>query len=121
MTKMTYVNAIDFALQILNENHFEGIEEEKAVVMDKLESLKGQLVKRNSGERKPTKTQKENEGLKAEILDLLTTEGKQCKDIAAALGLATQKVSALLKQLVDAGQAEKYTEKRVTYFKVVEG
>lgn len=111
MTKMTYVNAIDSAIN--------GVITEE--VREKLEALKVQLVKRNSGERKPTKTQKENESVKAEILSLLTAEGKQCKDIAATLGLATQKVSALLKQLVDAGLAEKYTEKRVTYFKVVEG
>ena len=111
MTKLTYANAIDLALNgtITDE------------VREKLEALKVQLEKRNSGERKPTKAQKENEEVKANILGLLTTEGKQCKDIAATLGLATQKVSALLKQLVEAGQAEKYAEKRVTYFKVVEG
>lgn len=111
MTKMTYVNAIDNAINgIMNEE-----------TIEKLKALKVQLKKRNSGERKPTKAQVANEGVKAEILALLTEEGKQCKDIAEALGISGQKCSALLKQLVDTKQAEKYTEKRVTYFKVVEG
>jgi predicted transcriptional regulator len=111
MTKMTYAIAIDNAI---NGN----ITDE---VREKLEALKVQLAKRNSGERKPTKTQRENEGIKADILDLLTEEGRQCKDIAESVGISGQKCSALLKQLVDAGLAEKYTEKRVTYFKAVEG
>ena len=111
MTKLTYAMAIDFAI---NGN----ITDE---VREKLEALKTQLAKRNSGERKPTKTQRENEGVKAEILGVLSDEGKQCKDIAEALGISGQKCSALLKQLVDAGLAEKYSEKRVTYFKAVEG
>lgn len=111
MTKMTYVNALEMAIngEMTNE------------VKEKLEALKAQLVKRASGERKPTKAQRENEGVKSEILAVLSTEGKQCKDIAEAVGISGQKCSALLKQLVDNGSAEKYTEKRVTYFKVVEG
>ena len=109
MTKLTYAMAIDSAI---NGN----ITDE---VREKLEALKTQLAKRNSGERKPTKTQRENESVKADILGVLSDEGKQCKDIAEAVGISGQKCSALLKQLVDAGLAEKYSEKRVTYFKAV--
>ena len=111
MTKMTYVNALEMAI---NGNI-------TAEVTEKLTALKAQLEKRASGERKPTKAQRENEGVKTEILAVLTHEGKQCKDIAEVVGISGQKCSALLKQLVDAGKVEKYTEKRVTYFKVVEG
>ena len=111
MTKMTYAIAIDNAI---NGNITDEVKE-------KLEALKTQLAKRNSGERKPTKTQRENEGIKGNILEALGGEGKQCKDIAEAVGISGQKCSALLKQLVDAGLAEKYSEKRVTYFKAVEG
>ncbi len=111
MTKMTYAVAIDSALN--------GVVTDE--VREKLEALKAQLAKRNKGERKPTKTQRENEGVKAQIADLLTDEGKQCKDIAEALGISGQKCSALLKQMVEAGLAEKFSEKRVTYFKAVEG
>ena len=111
MTKMTYAVAIDNAI---NGN----ITDE---VREKLEALKTQLAKRNSGSHKPTKTQRENEGVKDSILGVLSAEGKQCKDIAETIGISGQKCSALLKQLVDEGKAEKYAEKRVTYFKAVEG
>lgn len=111
MTKMTYVNALEMAI---NGNI-------TAEVTEKLTALKAQLEKRASGKRKPTKAQRENEGVKSKILAVLTSEGKQCKDIAEAVGISGQKCSALLNQLVDGGVAEKYTEKRVTYFKMVEG
>ena len=110
MTKMTYVQAIDNTIMgTINEE-----------TIEKLEALKAQLAKRNSKEKKPTKVQVANEGVKVEILGLLTAEGKQCKYIAETLGISGQKASALLKQLVDGGLAEKYTEKRVTYFKAVD-
>lgn len=108
--RMTYALAIDNAIN----GH---LTEE---VVERLEVLKAQLAKRNSGEHKPTKAQRENEGVKAQILEVLTDEGKQCKDIAEAVGISGQKCSALLKQIVESGLAEKYTEKRVTYFKAVE-
>ena len=112
MTKMTYSVAIDCAL---NGNVTDEVKE-------KLEALKAQLEKRNKGERKPTKTQRENEGLKTEVAEFLrhTLQGMQCKDIAAQFGVSGQKMSALLKQLVDAEVVEKFTEKRVTYFKAVD-
>lgn len=108
--RMTYALAIDNAIN----GH---LTEE---VVERLEALKAQLAKRNSGEHKPTKTQKENEGVKAQILEVLTDEGKRCGEIAEAVGISGNKCSALLKQLVDSGLAEKYAEKRVTYFKRVE-
>lgn len=104
--KLTYVEAIEQAINgsLTDEGK------------EKLINLQEQLKKRNNVERKPTKTQQENNVLKSRINDLLTTEGKQCKDIATELGISGQKCSALLKQLVDSGFAQKYIEKRVTYF-----
>lgn len=120
MTKMTYVQAIDYII-----NHGESVcgqeDETFAEACDKLEALKATLVKRNSAEKKPTKTQKENEGIKSAILDTLTEEGQQCKEIAKVIGITGQKCSALLTQLVKANLAEKYAEKGVTYFKVADG
>lgn len=112
MTKMTYAVAIDSALN--------GVVTDE--VREKLEALKAQLAKRNKGERKPTKTQRENEGLKAEVVEFLrgVTGGMQCKDIAAHFEVSGQKMSALLTQLVKAEVVEKYVEKRVTYFKAVD-
>ena len=110
MTKMTYVNAI--------ENAINGNLTEETI--EKLTALKAQLVKRASGERKPTKAQKENEGVKSEILAVLTSEGKQCKEISEAVGISGQKCSALLRQLIDTNQVEKYEDKRVTYFRIAQ-
>lgn len=106
--KITYVEAIDEAL------NGEMTEE----VKNKLEVLKVVLQKRNSHKSdKPTKTQKENENIKAEILEIIS-DGKayQCKTIATQLNLTGQKVSALLKQMVENGLVTKSTEKRITYF-----
>lgn len=81
-----------------------------------------------SKNRKPTPAQLENEKFKAEILATLSADVGMCiKDIKAAnpvlSGLENQKLSALLRQLgvneVGTCQVEKYTEKRVTYFKLV--
>jgi len=112
MTKMTYVNAIDSALNgIVNDE-----------VREKLEALKTQLAKRNSGMHKPTKTQKENEGLKEDIFAFVSENGaKRAGDVASHFGISGQKATALLKQIVDSGRLEKYTEKRVTFFRVAEG
>ena len=112
MTKMTYAIAIDNAI---NGN----ITDE---VREKLEALKTQLAKRNSGERKPTKTQRENEGLKENIWAFVSENGaKRAGDVAGHFNISGQKASALLKQLVDAERLERFTEKRVTFFRVAEG
>ena len=118
MTKMTYVQAIDFAVDMIQngEANFNGFTASEYV--EKLDALKAQLAKR--AVRKPSKNQVANEGVKNDILDILyANEGLRCGDIAEPLGISGQKCSALLRQLVDAGLVEKYTEKRVTYFKRV--
>ena len=122
MKNMTYTVAIDFALQLMNENVFEGVEEEKAVAMDRLKALKGQLEKRNSRENKPTKTQRENVALCEDIWAYVSENGaKRATEVALYFGITSQKATALLKKLVDGGRLEKYVEKRVTYFRVAEG
>ena len=111
MTKMTYVQAIDNAIN--------GILDDET--MEKLTALKTQLAKRNSGERKMSKTQVANESLKTEIADFLrTANGLRAGDVAEHFGISGQKASALLTQLVKAEIVEKWTEKRVTYFKAVD-
>lgn len=101
MTKMTYAMAIDNAIN-------GKIDEE---TIERLRALKAQLAKRNagSGERKPTKTQKENEGKKAIILDMLAGEpdGMTATEIGSALGVTCQRASAILNQMVNAGDLNK--------------
>lgn len=51
-----------------------------------------------------TKAQKENEGIMTSILTHLTNGSAVASDIAKALGISTQKASALCKLLVDSGK-----------------
>ena len=66
MTKMTYVNALEIAIATV----------ENAEAKAKLEALKTSIAKKNSAERKPTATQKANEGYKVAILEFLAEGGK---------------------------------------------
>jgi predicted Rossmann fold nucleotide-binding protein DprA/Smf involved in DNA uptake len=110
MEKLTYVEAINFAVE-----HINNID-----VIEKLQALRESLEKRASYKsNKPSKTQRENEEVKKVILETLADgEARQCKAIAETLGISGQKCSALLKQLVDDGQIEKFFEKKVAFFKV---
>lgn len=116
MTKITYTDALNTVLA--NEN----IETE---VREKLEALVAQLAKRNAkgGERKLTKTQKENAEIKASFVEYINDHADQAfraNEIADHFGFSGQKVSALLNQLVKDGVIAKVTEKRVTTFKAVD-
>lgn len=77
-------------------------------------------VRKPSERKGQTKTQKENEGFKAEILNLLAdSEGMTATQVGTAFGWnGSQKASALLKQMVEAGSVAKVKEGRVTLFKV---
>lgn len=112
MTKMTYVDALN---AVLSANTVD------SEVQNKLTALRDSLVKRatsaKTGERKPTAKQKENAGIKDRLVEFFTmNEPMQAKDIAAAMGLTQQRVSALCNQLVDEKRLAKTTEKRVSLF-----
>lgn len=68
----------------------------------KAKEMLAALNKRNEARAaKPTKTQKENEPVKADIVKLLSgCKGAVAADIATALSVSTQKASALCRQLV---------------------
>ena len=107
MTKRDYFN------RILAYAH----EEDKAFIEHELELL----AKKNSGERKPTATQKENEATKAVIVSVLSdgtarTIGEICKADEALSELSSQKVSALVRQLVLDGTVTREEIKRKAYF-----
>ena len=125
--KMTYTDALNTAIDLVDAIKdgvaYDPVTDLSAVV-EKLTALKEQLVKRNSTKsNKPTKTQRENEGVKVDIVDILTnSDGMRCGEIAKALNISGQKCSALLKQLKDAGKVvTREGEKRVTLFALAEG
>lgn len=74
-------------------------------------------VRKSNGVRKPTKNQIENERLKADMLNVLD-EGMTATDAGNAVGISVQKASALLKQMVDAGEVVKVKDGKATIFKV---
>jgi hypothetical protein len=120
--KMTYASAIENAIAALNT--VEGVNPE---VLEKLAALKVSLDKKNAAPRALTAQQKKNETLKNEIAEFLEdnadrgfTVTEVMKAIPSFEGDSNQHVSALLRQLADAekdGRAEKYSEKRRTYFR----
>ena len=81
------------------------------------------LLSKKSGSRKPTKNQAENELLKEVIVSVLDEKGAtvseiQSKDerLSATKGISNQRVSALLRQLIAEGKADKKVEGKKTLF-----
>ena len=83
------------------------------------------LSKKNSADRKPTAQQTANEGVKTAILEGLE-DGKLytitdiIKEIPECADMTNQKVSALVRQMVDAGSMVKTVDKRKSYFSIAE-
>ena len=82
-----------------------------------------ELLEKKSKSSGQTKTQKENEVLKAEILEVFkefaepVTISEFCERTTSEIGkLSNQKLSALFNQLVKAEQLKKFTEKKKSYF-----
>ena len=106
--KMTYAVAIDNAI---NGN----ITDE---VVERLNDLKTQLAKRGSGHKGLTKTQKENEVLKNQILENLRAEvdGMTATEVGQSIGATCQKASAILRQMVEGGTVRKDKVGKVVRF-----
>ena len=81
-----------------------------------------ELLENKSAKRKSTKTQTENVGIKVNILEVLDgSDGMTVSQIMPLLNgsYTNQKISSLLRQLVEDGRVRRYTEKRVAYFALV--
>lgn len=110
MEKMTYVKALEVA-----------IEKCDGEVAEKLTALKASIAKKNSAERKPTATQTANEGYKTAILegmeaDKAYTITDLMKSVEAIAELSNQRVSAIVRQMVEAGSVTREEIKRKAYF-----
>lgn len=79
-----------------------------------------ELLDKKSSGRKATKNQEQNVEVKNEILSVLTNKGMTVTEIqkeSEILGeLSNQKVSALLRQLVETGEVVKEIDKKKSYF-----
>ena len=75
---------------------------------DEIAVLKNMIDKLDAKSTKPTKAQKENVGIKNEILVLLADgRARTAREVADATGYTVNKVSALLRAIVLDGKAEK--------------
>ena len=117
--KLTNVLALEMVLAM------EEVKSNQELV-EKLTKMKEQFEKKNNsstGSRKLTKTQIENEEIKAQILEVMTSEPKAIKELQAEneslAEYTNQKLSALLKQLVGENKVERVEEKRTAKFKKV--
>lgn len=81
-----------------------------------------EMLQRKSSNKKATKTQVENEGFKDIILSVLSDEGATVTEIQkkndTLTTLSNQRVSALLRQLVNEGKAVKTVEGKKSLFKI---
>lgn len=115
MTKVTKAQMFAMIKEV------EGVKENQAMVEFIDHEL--ELLAKKSANKKPTKTQEENEVIKAEILNVLTTEGMTVTEIQSkseTLGsLSNQRVSALLRQLINDNKVVKSIDKKRAYFSLV--
>lgn len=115
MTKITKAQMFAMIKEV------EGVKENQAMVDFIDHEL--ELLAKKSANKKPTKTQEENEVIKSEILNVLDVDGVTVSELQAKSemlgGLSNQRVSALLRQLVAAGKVAKTVNKKKSYFSLV--
>ena len=102
----------------------------------KFSTPKGEITAKDMGEfvahelellsKKPTAQQTANEAVKTAILDgmevnRLYTITELIKEIPECADMTNQKVSALVRQLVDANSVAKTVDKRQSYFSLIVG
>lgn len=109
MTKMTKKVALTVAIEAIGESNAEAVEV--------LQNMIVQLEKRASAPKKPTKKQVENECVKEAIVTLLTNaeEPMSATAVGEALGITSQKASALLRQIDEVVRTE---EKGKAFFSI---
>ena len=117
MTKKEWFETIN---AFLKESDFEHKEEAMNFLDHEIE-----LLNKKSSSGKKTKNQKENEEIKSLILVALELFGKpvtvttMIRENSEMNKLSPQKLSALLKQLVESEKVVRTVEKRVPYFSLV--
>ena len=114
MEKMTNVKALAYVLANADL---------PTDVKEKVEKMKAQFEKKNSAEKKPTANQVANKGIQDAILEgmengKLYTITDMIKEIPACADLTNQKVSALIRPLINVS-IERVEDKRKAYFRKI--
>lgn len=120
-TKVTKRERFSQLMEIVKASKVENSAELVAFIEHEVELL----TKKNSRSGKPTKTQVENETIKAQIISVLERIGKpmtvtQLLAENEFTGLSNQKVSALLTQLRKSGEVVRTIEKKVAFYSLAD-
>ena len=120
-TKVTKRERFEQLMEIVKASEVENSAELVAFIEHEVELL----TKKNSRSGKPTKTQVENESIKAQIVSVLESAGKpmtvtQLLAKSELADLSNQKVSALLTQLRKAGVVVRTVEKKVAFYSLAD-
>ena len=120
-TKVTKRERFSQLMEIVKASKVENSAELVAFIEHEVELLN----KKNSRSGRPTKTQVENETIKAQIVSVLERVGKpmtvtQLLAENEFTGLSNQKVSALLTQLRKSGEVVRTIEKKVAFYSLAD-
>lgn len=120
-TKMTKATAWSIVKGIVEQSGHAQTEE----LVAKIDNELALLAKKNSAEKKPTAQQVANDGIKSAIVDGMEsgtayTITDIIKSVPACADLTNQRVSALMRQLVDSGAVVRTEDKRKAYFTLAE-
>ena len=115
MTKKDYFNAI--------KSKYPLTDDEVKFIDHELELLAKKNVNK-SGEKNLTAKQKENEGFKVVVLDLISEEEHTISEMLK-LGkfpeeMTNQRLSAIVRQMIESGDVVRTEKNRKAYFKAVE-
>ena len=119
-TKMTKATAWGIVKGIVEKSNHP----QTAELVAKIDNELVLLAKKNSAEKKPTAQQTANVGIMSAIVEgmepnRLYTVTEVIKEIPQCAELTNQRVSALLRQLVEGGKVKRTEDKRKAYFSLV--
>lgn len=129
---MTNTTSTSTAKKLTKRDHFNALLTIPTVASNPtlVEFIENELDLLNRKNSKPsgkqTEKQEANDALKQAMLDYLANDGGQhtvtdfIKNVSECAGLSQQKITALVRQMVEDGKMEKVIEKRVSYFKLAE-
>jgi hypothetical protein len=100
----------------INSIAFEGLTEDQ---FNFLKECALKSIRKSTGERKPTKRQLDNDVLKYQMIEALG-DGMTATEVGKAVDVSVQRASALLKQMVDAGEVIRVKDGKTLLFKAVE-
>lgn len=122
MAKITNKTALQYAISAVSIMDNSEVGGDRNAVIEKLEAMIAQLEKKSGAERKPTARQSENAKIKASIVsemepNVLYLVGDILKGFKSMPeDMTSQRLSAILNQMVASGEVEKTTEKNKSYF-----